>query len=52
MVTLTGQDAVDTFHQLEALMCQWRNILTLTDKLGPFIVSVTRTTTREVPLSA
>jgi uncharacterized protein with PIN domain len=52
MVTLTGQDAVDTFLQLEALMCQWRNVLSLVERPGPFIMSVTRTKVREVPIAA
>ena len=50
MVTLTGREAVDTFLQLETLMCQWRNIMELIPEPGPFIFSVTRTRLREVPL--
>lgn len=52
MVTLTGRDAIDTFHQMEALMCQWRNIWALLPRQGPFIFSVTRTTFCELPLQA
>lgn len=50
MLTLAGAEAVDTFHQLEALMCNWRQILRLLDREGPFIVIATRTTLREFPL--
>jgi hypothetical protein len=50
MVTLAGAEAVDTFHQLEALMCNWRQILRLLDREGPFIFIATRTTLREFPL--
>lgn len=48
MVTLTGSDAIDTFHQLEALMCQWRRIEQLLSRPGPFIFAVTRTSFREI----
>jgi len=50
MVNLAGDDARDTFSQLEVLMCQWRRISALLDGKGPFIYSVTRTSFREVPL--
>jgi hypothetical protein len=50
MITLAGAEAVDTFHQLEALMCNWRRILSLAGRPGPFICIVTRTTLREFPL--
>jgi hypothetical protein len=41
---------VDTFHQMEALMCNWRQILRLLNKPGPFIFIATRTRLRELPL--
>jgi hypothetical protein len=50
MVSLTGHDAVDTFHQLESLMCQWRSIERLLSRSGPFIFAVTRTSCKEIPL--
>jgi PIN like domain len=50
LVTLAGAEAVDTFHQLEALMCNWRPIVRLRERPGPFICIVTRTTLRELPL--
>jgi transposase-like protein len=47
-----GQDAeaLDTFHQMEALMCQWQKVYALLDAPGPFIYSLTRTTLRPLPL--
>lgn len=50
MITLAGAEAVTTFHQLEALMCNWRQILRLAEQPGPFIYIATRTTLREIPL--
>lgn len=50
MVTLAGAEAVDTFNQLEALMCNWRQILRLLDQPGPFIHIATRTSLREYRL--
>jgi hypothetical protein len=50
MVTLAGAEAVDTFNQLEALMCNWRQILRLLDQPGPFIHIATRTKLRKLPL--
>ena len=47
MVTLAGAEAVNTFSQLEALMCNWRHIMRLADRPGPFIFIATRTTMRE-----
>jgi PIN domain-containing protein len=35
LVTLAGAEAVDTFHQMEALMCNWRQIMRLLDRPGP-----------------
>jgi hypothetical protein len=48
MVVLGGDEALDTFHQLEVLMCQWRKIEALLDEPGPFIYVATRTTMRRV----
>ena len=51
MITLAGPEAVNTFNQLEALMCNWRQIQRLLDRRGPFIFIATRTTLREFPLN-
>ncbi len=51
-VTLAGDEAVNTFCQLEVLMCQWRHVVKLLDEDGPFIYSLTRTkraTSRRYP---
>lgn len=50
MVNLSGAEALDTFHQMEALMCQWQKVHALLDAPGPFIYSLTRTTLRPLPL--
>ena len=50
MVNLSGAEALDTFHQMEALMCQWQKVYALLDEPGPFIYSLTRTTLRPLPL--
>ena len=50
LVTLAGAEAVDTFHQLEALMCIRRQILRLLDRPGPFICVATRTKLRDLSL--
>jgi hypothetical protein len=50
MVNLSGAEALDTFHQMEALMCQWQKVYALLDRPGPFIYSLTRTTLRPLPL--
>lgn len=50
MVNLASDDAIDTFAQLEVLMCQWRRIVALREEEGPFIYVVTRTALREFPL--
>jgi hypothetical protein len=50
MVNLAGDEARDTFTQLEVVMCQWRQITALLNEKGPFIYSVTRTTMRQIPL--
>jgi hypothetical protein len=50
MITLAGAEAVDTFSQLEALMCNWRQIQRLLARSGPYIYTATRTKLRELPL--
>jgi PIN like domain len=50
LVTLAGDEAVNTFAQLEVVMCRWRRIEALLGEQGPFIYSATRTTFRQVPL--
>jgi hypothetical protein len=50
MVTLAGAEAVDTFSQLEAMMCNWRQIQRLLARSGPYIYIATRTRLRELPL--
>lgn len=50
MVNLAGEDAVNTFAQLEALMCQWRRVEAVQRESGPFIYSLTRTAFRRLPL--
>jgi len=46
MVNLSGAEALDTFHQMEALMCQWQKVYALLDEPGPFIYSLTLGTPR------
>jgi hypothetical protein len=50
MVALTSADATNTFHQLEVVMCRWRDILACLDKEGPFIYTATRSSFERVPL--
>jgi PIN like domain len=50
MVALAAEEAIDTWCQLEILMCQWRNIEALLEQAGPFIYTITRTRLRAVPL--
>ena len=50
MVTLAGTEAVNTFNQLEALMCNWRQVQRLLQRPGPFIFIATRTTMRELAI--
>jgi hypothetical protein len=50
MVVLGGDEALDTFHQLEVLMCQWRKIEALLQRPGPFIYIATRTTLRRAEI--
>ena len=50
MITLAGAEAVNTFSQLEALMCNWRQIQRLLARSGPYIYIATRTKLRELLL--
>jgi hypothetical protein len=50
MVNLSGAEALDTFHQIEVLMCQWQKVYALLDEPGPFIYTLTRTTLRPLTL--
>ena len=50
MVALAGREAVDTCHQLEVFMAQWRSIERLTREHGPFIYTVTRAALRRIDL--
>jgi PIN domain-containing protein len=43
MITLAGRDAMNTFDQLELLMCNWRAIEGKLSEPGPFIYTATRT---------
>jgi hypothetical protein len=51
MVTLVSRQAVDTFHQLEVLMCQWRRIDAIRHHPGPFIYAASRTSFKQIALS-
>ncbi|OIN82809.1 hypothetical protein [Mycobacterium malmoense] len=50
LVTLAGPDAGDKWRQLETFMTQWRRIEALLDREGPLILSITRTSHREVDI--
>jgi hypothetical protein len=51
MVALSSREAVDTFNQLEVLMCNWRQAEALLAETGPFIFNLTRTGgLKQVPL--
>jgi len=51
MITLAGREAVNTFDQLEVLMCNWRAIERKLAEPGPFIYTATRTgALKAVPL--
>lgn len=52
MVTLASKDATTKFAQLEVIMCRWRNIESLLDQPGPFVIEATRTTFKSVTLGA
>jgi len=49
MVNLASDEAVNTFMQLEVLMCQWRRVEAMLEEKGPFIYSLARTSCRLVP---
>jgi PIN like domain len=51
MIALSGNEARDTFAQLEIVMCRWRDIEGCLEKPGPFIYTATRTTLKPVALS-
>jgi hypothetical protein len=46
----SASTAVDTWHQLEVFMAQWRSIERLTREHGPFIYTVTRAALRRIDL--
>src|SRR6266540_3715274 len=50
MIVLSSREAVDTWHQLEVVMCAWRQIDRCCDQAGPFIYSATRSGLRAVGL--
>lgn len=50
MIALAGSEAVDTWHQLEVLMLQWRSMERCLSDPGPFIYSATRAALRSVSL--
>jgi hypothetical protein len=50
MVNLASDDAVNTFMQLEVLMCQWRRVEAMLEEKGPFIYALARTSCRLVTL--
>lgn len=49
MIALSGHEAVDTFTQLEIIMCQWRAIAKRLEYSGPFIDTAWRTTLSRIP---
>jgi PIN like domain len=51
MIVLAGKEAVDTWHQLEVIMCVWRQVERCCEHPGPFIYTATRSGLREVTLS-
>ncbi|MDY7087015.1 MAG: hypothetical protein SYR96_18100 [Actinomycetota bacterium] len=51
MVALSAKDARGTFDQLEIVMIQWRSILLLLTKPGPFVYTATRTSFRPISLA-
>ena len=50
MVNLASDEAVNTFMQLEVLMCQWRRVEAMLEEKGPFIYALARTSCRLVTL--
>jgi hypothetical protein len=51
MVALAGQEARNTWDQLEIIMTQWRRIEDLHGLPGPFIYTATRTTLNKLDLA-
>lgn len=51
VVALAGKEAVDTWHQLEVLMSQWRRLEACLEEPAPFIYTATRTALRPVALT-
>lgn len=50
MVALTAAEATSTFHQLEVVMCRWRDILRCLDQTGPFVYTATRSTFERISI--
>ena len=50
MVALSGPEAIGTWAHLEVVMSGWRRLEGLTGRAGPFVVTMTRTTTNDVEL--
>lgn len=51
MVALSGAEAIGTWAQLEVVMSGWRRLEGLVDRPGPFVVTMTRTSMRDVDLT-
>jgi hypothetical protein len=51
MVALTGDDAGNTFAQLEVVMCQWRAIERCFAEPAPFIYAATRSRLKLIDLA-
>ena len=51
MVALSGQDAANTWGQLELLMRYWRRVEELSNKPGPFIYLASRSRLKPLDLS-
>jgi hypothetical protein len=50
LVALAGDDAIDKWAQLEVVMTQWRKIEALRSRTGPLILTVSRTSARELDI--
>lgn len=50
MVALSGAEAIGTWAQLEVVMSGWRRLESLSGRAGPFVVTMTRTSMRDVTL--
>lgn len=50
LVALAGPDAVDKWAQLEVIMTQWRKIEALRLRTGPLVMTITRTSARELDI--